>query len=172
MKNYQGIFLKSFEKMNSASHLLPLNPLSIEWAVCIEQGRIVIRGSGPEEYQGLTSSTFTADLPSEPWDNNCFSQIKNKAVDIFIAMEQCPSFWNSIDPSNAIKVHQLNQNYTFNPQLFWRGTLKMSNPQTPTNFGHLENAEISYNFDELDIMLSHHIKGEAPNILPLNSFQV
>lgn len=159
IKDYQQLFYKSYDlnHLNSTSHF-PTNPHSnVGWALCVSQSNRVYRGTGVEEFQGLISSSFIADLPYEPWDSSCFSNLKNKAVDIILEWEKCPHFWVSFDTSNNVKIFQRDENQPLVPlnhKLFWRGILKIKDPQNPSNYGQLELAELSYDIDELDLLIS------------------
>lgn len=139
-------------------------PHPFNWALCIGQTKKIFKGSAVEELLGLLSTGFTADLPSEPWDILCFSGLNNRAIDVVVEWNECPDFWSSFDPSNHVKVFQANQ--PLNHQLFWRGTLKMKDPLNSASFGWLECAELSYDFDELDIYIVNSRKRtDAPPVI-------
>jgi hypothetical protein len=126
------------------------------WASWVEKSQTIFKGLGVDAFQEFLSSSFIADIPYEIWDSKAFDNLNNCAIDIIIQMEDCPKFWTSFNPSNNVKV--LNKEETsltptpLNHQLFWRGSLKMRDPQNLSNFGQLEHAELSYGFDQLDLL--------------------
>lgn len=162
MRDYQDLFLKSSREENASS--LPQNNLSIEWSICVAKSKTIFKGVGADAFQELLSSNFFADIPSETWDMNAFKNLNNCAVDIIIEWEDCPEFWKSFNPSNNVKVFHQQETVGLNQQLFWRGSLKMRDPQNPSNFGQLENAELSYGFDQLDLLTSQIKGGNLPHI--------
>ncbi|EFX84857.1 hypothetical protein DAPPUDRAFT_99209 [Daphnia pulex] len=118
----------------------------------------MFKGLGVDAFREFLSSSFIADIPCEVWDDKVFDNLKNYAVDIILQMEDCPEFWKSFDPSNNVQIfHKPETSLTptaLNHQLFWRGSVKMRDPHNPSNFGHLEHAELSYGFDQLDLLTS------------------
>lgn len=162
VKDYHSTLVKSSRSPNAGP--LVHNQLSVEWAVCLMVSQKIIKGLGVEEFQELLSSTFIADIPSDPWDEKAFNNLKNYAIDIILQKEDCPEFWKSFSPCNKVKVFHKQELalscVSLNHQLFWRGSLKMRDPQNPTHFGHLEHAELSYGFGLLDLLTSQ-IRGES-----------
>lgn len=152
IRDYHNIFLRSLKEANAAP--LPQNNFPIDWAVCVGISKVVYKGEGVEAFQEFVSSSFVADIPSEPWDLQAFSNLNNCAVDVILEWEDCPEFWKSFSPSNSVKIFHKNEASTLNPQLFWRGSLKMRDPQNTSHFGQLEDAELNYSFDELDLLVS------------------
>jgi hypothetical protein len=49
-------------------------------------------------------------------------------------------------------------------KLFWRGTIKMRDPEDSSVYGLMENAELNYAFDKLDLLKSQ-IKNSNPSFL-------
>ncbi len=159
LRDYQGLVVKSSRITNAAT--LPQNSLSVEWAVCVAQLQTIYKGVGVEELKEFLSSSFVADIPSELWDVKSFNNLNNCAVDIILEKDDCPEFWKSFNPSNNVKVFKKRENGAINHQLFWRGSLKMRDPQNPSHFGHLDDAELNYGFDQLDLLTSQ-IRGDCP----------
>lgn len=156
MKDYQNLMVKSTRAPNAGPILQ--NHHSVTWAICVAKSQTMFKGLGVDAFQEFLSSSFIADIPCEVWDGKVFDNLKNYAVDIILQMEDCPEFWKSFDPSNNVKIfHKPETSLTptaLNHQLFWRGSVKMRDPHNPSNFGHLEHAELSYGFDQLDLLTS------------------
>lgn len=162
VKDYQSSMVKSFRAPNAGQ--LVQNQSTIQWAVCLMNSHKIIKGLGVEVFQEFLSSSFIADIPSDPWDEKAFNNLKNYAIDIIIQKEDCPEFWKSLSPCNKVKIFDKQELAVscigLNHQLFWRGSLKMRDPQNSAHFRHLEHAELSYGFDSLDLLTSQ-IRGEC-----------
>ena len=161
VKDYQNLMVKS-SRVPNAGPLLLNHHSPITWAICVEKSQTIFKGLGVDAFQEFFSSSFIADIPCDVWDEKAFNNLNNYAVDIIIQLEDCPEFWKLFNPSNNVQVFHKQETSpptALNHQLFWRGSLRMRDPQNPSNFGLLKHAELSYGFDQLDLLTSQ-IRGE------------
>ena len=123
--------------------------------MCGVQNQLVCKGVDDGEFQNFLVSDHSNGNVSECWDSTSFSFLNNHAVDVLLfARESYTEFWKSLNASNAVKVFQVQDDVQmFDHQLFWRGTLRMKDPLNHSNFRHLEHTELSYAFDELDLLV-------------------
>lgn len=161
---YQQIFLRSSRKNNAAK--IPNNTGLIDWALCVVSTQTLFKGSGAEQLKELLSTSFIADIPSEAWDNTSFNHLTYCAIDIFLICDGYPTeFWKNFSSCNCIKVYQDIERNQLNQQLYWRGSLRVQDPQNPSHFGELDNSELWYGYDELDVLLSQ-IRNEISPLVP------
>ena len=172
LKQYQHLVLDNFKPSTTGAPVVfPLNTLSLEWAVCVGKTQSIFKGFGVHQLQELFSSSFVADLPFESWDAKSFNHLNNHAIDIILQWNDCSEFWKSFNPSNSVKLFRgddvVEKDQVINPKLFWRGTMKMRDPENTSVYGQMENAELNYAFDKLDL-LKNQIKNANPSV-PLPS---
>ena len=154
LSKYQKV-IASRETTDSA--FPPKNQSSINWAVCVTLNQLVYKGVGSDTFKNFILHKLAINYPSEIWDSKTFSSISNHAIDIFLYTdEKCLEFWKSFNPSNCIKIFR-NEDDSVNPQLFWRGSIRMKDPINYSSFKQLENAELSYDFDNLDLLIDQVI---------------
>lgn len=163
MTSYQQLIRNSLRTNNAAE--VPISTGAIDWALCVVKTQTLFKGSGAAELQELVSTNFVADIPSESWETNSFAYLTYCAIDIFVSCEECPEFWKSFTSCNNIKIYRECENTLFNHQLYWRGSLRIQDPQNSSHFVELENAEVCYCFDELDIIVNQ-IKKEISPLVP------
>lgn len=175
LKQNRQLVLENLKSL-TAPAVFPINSPSLEWAVCVGKTQTMFRGAGLPQLQELLSSSFVADFPFEVWETKSFNHLNNHAVDIILQWNDCQEFWKSFNPSNSVKLFRSDaaaaeKDQVINPKLFWRGTMKMRDPENTSVYGQMENAELNYAFDKLD-MLKSQIKNANPSTMLLLPSQV